>query len=408
MSLLAAIALPNQAAIAGEVSDTSEISLLKAELTRLNQRYDAQSNAMLELANRLRQLENSAQPRIIRAAATTVDEPASVDNATDKSEVVKTAPPARSAQNIYREQNVLFNKTFSIETGITYSHSDRRELILDGFLALDAIFLGNIKLDRIKSDILQFDATARYGITDRLQFDFNAPFLYRRSTFQSGGVGGSASTLGEVSVNQSDIGDISAGAYYRVFRETPTSPDVVMNLRVKAPTGKNPFGIKIIQPSNNPDLTVPEKLPTGNGVWSLSGGLTVVKTVDPAILFANIGYTHNFARKFDDISSAQGIEVPGEVTLGDSIQLGGGIAFALNDRMSLSTSYSHQFAQQSSIKQSGGTKQKIIGSDSSSGSLNFGVTYVMTDRLSMVTNVGMGITPDAPDVSVGIKFPYSF
>lgn len=84
------------------------------------------------------------------------------------------------------------------------------------------------------------------------------------------------------------------------------------------------------------------------------------------------------------------------------------MAFALNDRMSLSMSYAHRFAQRSRIKQLGSSWNSIVGSDSSSGSLNFGVTYAMSEKLSMVANVGMGVTPDAPDVTVGVKFPYNF
>jgi len=179
-------------------------------------------------------------------------------------------------------------------------------------------------------------------------------------------------------------------------------------MRVKAPTGKAPYGIKYIIDASNNNLSSPDSLPTGNGVWTLSTGVTFVKTVDPAILFANIGYAYNFAHKFSDISGSPTSTIPGEVDLGNSYQLGGGIAFALSDRMSLSTSYAHRFAVESRIKPEGQAWQNIIGSSSSSGSLNFGVTYAMSDKLSMVANVGVGITPDAPDVTVGVKFPYNF
>jgi opacity protein-like surface antigen len=299
----------------------------------------------------------------------------------------------------------LFNKTFSLETGVSYTHSDRRQLTLNGFLALDAIFLGSIKLDRVKSDITQLDVTGRYGVTDRLQFDFNAPFLYRSSTYETGGVGSSASTLGEQTVNKTDIGDVSAGAYYRLFAETPTRPDIVLNVRVKAPTGKNPYGIKFSEVNS---VSTPSSIPTGNGLWALSTGLTFVKTVDPAILFASVGYTHNFSRKFDDISSAtDSPSVPGEIDLGDAYQVAGGLAFALNEKMSLSMSYAHRFSERARINQ-GTAWQSVIGSDASAGSLNFGVTYAMSDKLSMVASVAMGVTPDAPDVTVGVKFPYNF
>ena len=420
VALAVSACLSTNAWCADNVADAQDVAQLRKQLGDLTGRYEAQGAALQALAYRLQQLENSgqAQARPIHAVNKTIvtADADSTQDSNDESKstlgsnepVVKEAPASRSAEAVYREQNALFNKTFTLETGVSYSHSDRRQLTLEGFLALDAIFLGSINLDHIKSDITQFDITGRYGVTDRLQFDFNLPFLYRASTYESGGVGGSSTTLSEQDVSNSGIGDVSAGAYYRLFPETPTRPDVVWNVRVKAPTGKNPYGIKLRPDPNNNNLVVPDELPTGNGVWTLSTGLTVVKTVDPAILFANISYAHNFARKFDDISGQPGIKTSGDIDLGDSYQLGGGLAFALNDRMSLSMSYAHRFAQKSKIKASGQSWTSIVGSNSSSGSLNFGVTYAMSDALSMVANVGVGVTPDAPDVTVGVKFPYNF
>lgn len=408
---LAADNLPNS---------SPEVEKLRQELQVLTRRYESQNRTLQELSSRLRQLEASgSQVKPVRAVRTggvvpeegearadNEDAPNTQAAGVDTEDVVKEAPSSRSAQAVYREQNALFNRTFTLETGISYTHSDRRELILNGFLALDAIFLGNISLDRVKSDIVQFDVTGRYGYSDRLQFDFNAPFLYRESTFQSGGVGGSAATLGEEDVRQSDVGDVSAGIFYRLFTETATSADMILSLRAKAPTGKDPFGIKIVDVNN--DLQVPEDLPTGNGVWSVTPGVTFVKTVDPAILFASASYTYNIEKSFSDISSRQGEKVSGDVDLGDSVQLGAGIAYALNDRLSTSISYSHRFAKKSRIRSEGADWQSVIGSDASAGLLNFGVNFALTDRLTMVSNVGIGITPDAPDITVGVKFPYNF
>ena len=405
---------------ADATAGAQDVAQLRQQLGDLNHRYETQSAALQALAQRLQQLENSGQgqARPMHAVNKTVvaaDGDAAQSTSQGAGEesqsaqggeaVVKEAPASRSAEAVYREQNALFNQTFTLETGVSYSHSDRRQLTLEGFLALDAIFLGSIKLDRIKSDIVQLDVTGRYGVTDRLQFDFNAPFLYRSSTFESSGVGNSASAIGERDVTNTDIGDVSAGAYYRLFPETPTRPDIVFNMRVKAPTGKHPYGINF---RTVEDVSAPDDLPTGNGLWSLSTGLTFVKTVDPAILFANIGYSHNFSRKFNDIDGNPDTKISGEIDLGDSYQLGGGLAFALNDRMSTSMSYAHRFSQKARIKQAGLGWSSVTGSDASAGSLNFGVTYAMSDKLSMVANVGMGVTPDAPDVTVGIKFPYNF
>src|SRR3546814_17872021 len=87
--------------------------------------------------------------------------------------------------------------------------------------------------------------------------------------------------------------------------ESVNSPDAVLTLRVKAPTGDEPFGIKLRQSQANTNLFVPEDLPTGNGVWSITPGISLVKTFDPAVLFGSLSYTHNFEESFDDIRSEE-------------------------------------------------------------------------------------------------------
>jgi len=49
-----------------------------------------------------------------------------------------------------------------------------------------------------------------------------------------------------------------------------------------------------------------------------------------------------------------------------------------------------------------------VGSDATTGTFDVGVTYAMTDRLSVVSNLGMGLTNDASDYAFALKFPYRF
>lgn len=403
--------------LAGLAQDGSgEVTELRQQIQDLTQRVDAHQASLRILASRLQQLEASgAGPARMTKTADTAQsgdsanrEPAALDGASgDK--VVREAPASRSAEAVYREQSAMFDRKFTLETGLTYSHSDRRDLFLNGFLALDAIFLGQINLDRIKADTLTFDLTGRYAPTDRLQFDINVPYLYRNSSFSSVGAGFSTSAVAERNVSNGNAGDINAGVFYRLIQETESRPDTVLSLRVKAPTGTSPYGIKFVDtPNSGGNLKVPEKLPTGNGVWAVSAGVSFIKTVDPAILFANLGYTHHLQRSFSDISSDPNTVTPGSVKLGDQFSIGAGFAFALNERMSLSTSYSHRFARKARIRQDNQDWQTVTGSDSSAGVLNFGVTYALSDRRSMVFNLGIGVTSDAPDVTIGVKFPFSF
>lgn len=395
-----------------------EVAELRRQIQELTQRVDTHQSSLRVLATRLQQLEAASpgQARMVRTAdgaqpdASASREPASASaEGSGAEKVVREAPASRSAEAVYREQSAMFDRKFTLETGVSYSHSNRRDLFLNGFLALDAIFLGQINLDRIKADTLTFDLTGRYAPTDRLQFDLNVPYLYRYSAFSSVGAGFSTSAVAERNVSNGDVGDVSAGVFYRLIQEGADHPDTVLNFRVKAPTGTSPYGIKFEDsPDSGGNLKLPEKLPTGNGVWAASAGVSFIKTVDPAILFANLGYTHHFDRSFSDISSDPNTRTPGSVRLGDQFSLGAGFAFALNERMSLSTSYSHRFARKARIRQQGQDWQTVNGSDSSAGVLNFGVTYALSDRRSMVFNLGIGVTADAPDITIGVKFPFSF
>ena len=128
---------------------------------------------------------------------------------------------------------------------------------------------------------------------------------------------------------------------------------------------------------------------------------------DPAILFASIEYTHQFAEGFDDISSEVGIVTPGEVRLGDSLAYGLGVAFAINERMSLSLSYSQRFSEEAETRSINGPWQEVVASDANAATFTTGLTYALSQKLSVSTSVGIGLTPDAPDFTFAIKFPFS-
>lgn len=400
-----------------------QVEALKQELQALKQRYESQQQALMVLEQRVRQVEEQppAPPqRLTRspAASTRSGQVATASGAapgtgSSYGEALKgDSEPAQSVSNLYDEASGFFGGgKFSVETGITYARYDTRQLILNGFLALDSIFLGNINLDRIKADNWTLDLTARYNLDQRWQFDINAPIVYRESTYQSGGAGNNAQGVTEQTVTRDPtLGDVNFGVAYKFLDESENSPDSVLTLRVKAPTGKDPFGIKLIQDPNNDSLAYPEDLPTGNGVWSISPGISLVKTFDPAVLFGSLSYTHTLEESFSDVSSTSGVKVPGKVKLGDSFQIGAGIAFALNEKMSMSFSVSDLIARKSKIKsaETGDSWTSVPSSDANAAYFNVGMTLAATDNLTIVPNLSIGLTDDAPDFTFSLKFPYYF
>ncbi|MGE3972585.1 MAG: transporter [Porticoccaceae bacterium] len=321
----------------------------------------------------------------------------------------KSPGASRGVEDLLLEEHTLFDQKFSAELGFEFAHFDRSQLVLNGFLALDAIFLGDISIDEIDSDILTTNLTGRWTATDRLQFSLTLPFVYRETTTRSGGQELSSILETEKKVDDSDLGDISLGVSYRLFPETPNRPDIVWNTSVIAPTGRDPYGIDFLEDPLNTNLEFPEELPTGSGLWGVQTGLSFLKTLDPAILFGSISWRHYLEDGFDDLGSdPEALPSPGDVQLGDQYQLSLGIAFALNERTSLSSSFTQRFINETEISRPGFGTQTVVGSDTTTGTFDVGVTYAMTDRLSLVTNLGMGLTNDSSDYAFTLKFPYRF
>ncbi|MFJ4604663.1 hypothetical protein [Pseudomonas atacamensis] len=415
-----------------QAAPDADVEALKRELLELKQRYEQQQQALAVLEQRVRQVEEtpSAPPpkrlakspsdmkgNRVAGAATGTGAAAASGGAAGGSgasygqSLADDSQPAQSVSNLYDEASGFFGGgKFSVETGLTYSRYDTRQLILNGFLALDSIFLGNINLDRIKADTWTLDLTGRYNFDNRWQFDLNVPVIYRESTYQSGGgnEGAAGVTTEETVTKDPTIGDVNFGIAYKFLDESVNTPDAVVTLRVKAPTGKDPFGIKLRQTDANSNLFVPDTLPTGNGVWSITPGISLVKTFDPAVLFGSLSYTHNLEESFDDISSTVNQKTPGKVRIGDSFQIGAGIAFALNEKMSMSFSVSDLVQRKSKLKQDGGDWESVVSSDANAGYFNVGMTIAATDNLTIVPNLSIGMTDDAPDFSFSLKFPYYF
>ncbi len=60
-----------------------------------------------------------------------------------KAQQAQQTEKSRSLQDALLQEHATFDRRLTIENGLSYNHYDRRQLTLNGFLALDAIFLGD-------------------------------------------------------------------------------------------------------------------------------------------------------------------------------------------------------------------------------------------------------------------------
>lgn len=282
---------------------------------------------------------------------------------------------------------------FVLEPSLQYTQHSKETISISGFTIFEAILIGKVDVKKVKRDILIPSLTARLGF-ENLELNLRVPWLYRQDrTVEMVG-----DEQKETTIRDSGLGDLEGGIYYHLIKESKSRPDIIVNLGVKAPTGKDPYGLEteVVEPQT-PARAI--EFPTGTGHWGASGGLIFVKTSDPAILSLSVNYYYNAPRNV----GIEGGTDYGKIDLGDSIDFNLGLLLALNEKLSLHFAYNQRFTEKS--KQN---DQKLVGTDVSVSVFNLGVTYAIFNDLSFDMVLGIGLTEDAPDVALQFRLPMTF
>jgi hypothetical protein len=319
----------------------------------------------------------------------------------------RQGPAQGSVQTVYEQENALFTKGLTITPGATYSYGNNRFFTLNGFMALGAIFLGNIDVSRQQNTVFTPNVNLTYATNKHTEFDLTVPFVWRSSTYSSAGAQNSSQQVSERTVQNAGIGDINAGVYYQLPQRHLNDPIWVLNGHFTVPTAATqPYGIKIVQDGSNGNLSYVKSLPEGGGVWGVSAGASVIKTLDPAILFAGATVFYNVQKHFHDISPYENTIQPGQIAPGSAISFNVGTAFSLNDRMSATFGFQDTIVGSERIHADGAPWQTVGGSSQNAAVLNIGTTYAINHRTSWQAMLGIGVTPDAPSFQFSMRFPH--
>ena len=62
-----------------------------------------------------------------------------------------------------------------IEPTLSYSHISKNRVGLSGFSVFDVIFVGEIRAEEIKRDLVTSSLNIRHGVTDNFQVDLELP-----------------------------------------------------------------------------------------------------------------------------------------------------------------------------------------------------------------------------------------
>lgn len=311
---------------------------------------------------------------------------------------VGEAPPEETqvatVDSLPEGQNALLGAgRLVIEPSIEYSRSSSNRLVFRGAVIAEGIQIGLIDANDTARDTIASSIAIRYALTDRLEIEARVPFIYRsdRVTTLSQGT---TSTTQTFELEGSNMGDAEVSARYQLNRGRNGAPIFVAGARVKSDTGLGPFDLA------RDTQGVSTELATGSGFWAVQGSLSAMYPTDPAVLFANVSYMYNMPR---DIDRTLGAVTVGNVDPGDSIGVGFGFGFSMNPRFSYSLGYSHSYVMPTETELNGSLQRST---ELQVGSLQLGLSFRTTERLTLSASVDMGLTEDAPDVRVSFRAPF--
>ena len=283
------------------------------------------------------------------------------------------------------------------ENSLEYVNTTSNVFTFNGVQVAEVVFIGVTNATTAKRQVLQDSNRFRLGITNSLEADFRVPYVYRNDTTSETNT--STNTTTRTTIEGDGIGDIDGGLAYQINRGKDGWPFLVGNVRYKANNADGPFDVSYDANS------VAEKLPTGTGYHSVEGSLTAIKVSDPAVLFSNLGYVHNFS---DEVNKTFGNTKVIELSPGDAINASAGLGFSINPETSFTLGYKHSYVlptTQYNQKVSTGEFSESESDSASVGALLVGASYRFSPITSLNMNVEVGATREAPDVRVGLRIP---
>jgi hypothetical protein len=267
-------------------------------------------------------------------------------------------PKTKTAEEVFlRDQAVLLKpRQMTLELDLLYARSDRNDLIPVQVNFLDS----SVIQGQSKSNSYSSNFSVRYGLFDNVQVFGSIPLSHQSQTLSFGSQEISAQT-------STSWGAVTTGLRYAALAEGSGYPGVILSIDGSIPTDQRAYGI--------------------------GGSLALTKSFDPAVLFLNVGYRHFF--------NSQSYE-PARLTADEQFNTTAGIAYALNDTLTLSTSLSGVFFSRSHLQEGFTLPAREFYS------LQFGLTSYLTKGLFVEPFVNFGLNGDSSDVTIGLNLPYTF
>lgn len=286
---------------------------------------------------------------------------------------------SRQLEEVFQaaEKNYSLQKkgTHSLNYAFDYAYTADQRLDL-------AITNGSVRnLDVVPSATHNFTNAFSYdfGLLDNLTVGARVPLVVKYDT--------------EDELNVYDFGDISLTGRWQPFAYVPGKMSTTLFGTFSSKTGVSPY-----------EIDINEQLSTGSGYYSLGGGASLSKVLDPVVIFGSVSATYNMP--VDDLQQVRGARLLEEVEPGFGLSGSAGFAYSLSYDISLSISAQVSYSDETILTFSNG--DQAMAQDQMSGFLSMSLGTRVSDTTIVNTSVGIGLTEDAPDFSLGVSLPIKF
>lgn len=272
-----------------------------------------------------------------------------------------------------RQYSLIKKGVFSSYYDLDYTYY--RDSRLDLAMSDSNSSLSRLRVEEDANHTLTNTFTVQYGLLDNVTLSASVPFVAKKDLLQD------QTTAG--------LGDINFGARWEPFPLKQGRLPLVLFGSLSTKTGDSPYEVGV------------DELSTGKGYYSVGAGASTRKYIDPVVLFASVSTSYGL--KESGLNQLRGSRVLESFDPGLSGGFSFGFAYSFNYDVSLTMSYQQSF--NTGAKFYFENDESYKSADQSSAMLSFALGVRVSPETIVNGTVGIGLTEDAPDVSLGLSFP---
>ena len=272
-----------------------------------------------------------------------------------------------------RQYSLIKKGIFSSYYDVDYTYY--RDSRLDLATSDSSSALQRLRVEEDANHTLTNTFTVQYGVLDNVTLSASLPFVAKTALLQDKTAAG--------------LGDVNFGARWEPFPLKQGRLPLVLFGSLSTKTGDSPYDIGI------------DELSTGKGYYSVGAGASTRKYIDPVVLFTSVSASYGL--KESGLNQLRGSRILESFDPGLSGGFSFGFAYSFNYDVSLTMSYQQSF--NTGAKFYFKNDESYQSADQSSSTLSFALGVRVSPETIVNGTVGIGLTEDAPDVSLGLSFP---